>query len=62
VTKVGTDAIADGDDLRRAMSRAEGGEPVTVTVQRDGHPLELKPTLAKPEPPVRRREARGVSL
>jgi len=62
VTKVGSDAIADGDDLRRAMSHAEGGAPVTVTVQRDGHPLELKPTLAKPEPPVRKREARGVSL
>ena len=62
VTKVGADAIADGDDLRHAMSRAEGGSQVTVTVQRDGHPLELKPTLAKPEPPVRKREARGVSL
>jgi serine protease Do len=62
VTKVGADAIADGDDLRQAMSRAEGGAQVTVTVQRDGRPLELKPTLAKPEPPVRRREARGVSL
>jgi serine protease Do len=62
VTKVGTDAIADGDDLRHAMSRAEGGSQVTVTVQRDGHPLELKPTLAKPETPVRKREARGVSL
>jgi serine protease Do len=62
VTKVGTDAIADGDDLRHAMSRAEGGSQVTVTVQRDGHPLELKPTLAKPEAPVRKREARGVSL
>jgi serine protease Do len=62
VTKVGADAIADGDDLRQAMSRAEGGAQVTVTVHRDGRPLELKPTLAKPEPPVRKREARGVSL
>jgi S1-C subfamily serine protease len=62
VTKVGADAIADGDELRQALARAEGGAQVTVTVQRDGRPLELKPTLAKPEPPVRRREARGVSL
>jgi PDZ domain len=61
VTKLGSDAIADGDDLRKAVSRAEGGSQVTLTVQRDGHPVELKVTLAKPEPLVRKREARGVS-
>jgi hypothetical protein len=32
-----------------------------VTVQRDGRPLDLKVTLAKPETKVKRRSA-GVSL
>ncbi len=62
VVKLGSDAVADGDDLREAVARAEGGSEVTVTVQRDGRPVELKVTLAKPEPAVKRREARGVSL
>ena len=62
VVKLGSDAVADSDDLRQAVSRAEGGSEVTVTVQRDGRPVELKVTLAKPEPAVKRREARGVSL
>jgi S1-C subfamily serine protease len=62
VTKLGSDAISDSEDLREAVARAEGGSEVTVTVQRDGRPVELKVTLAKPAPPVKRREARGVSL
>jgi serine protease Do len=62
VVKLGSDAVADSDDLRQAVSRAEGGSEVTVTVQRDGRPVELKVTLAKPEPVYKRREARGVSL
>jgi serine protease Do len=61
IVKLGSEAIADGDDLRDAISEAEGGREVAVTVQRDGRPLELKATLAKPEP-RRRREARGVTL
>jgi serine protease Do len=61
VVKLGSDTVADADDLRAAVARAEGGSEVTVTVQRDGRPLELKVTLAKP-PAVKRREARGVSL
>jgi serine protease Do len=62
VVKLGSDAVADSDALRQAVSRAEGGSEVTVTVQRDGRPVELKVTLAKPEPAYKRREARGVTL
>lgn len=62
ILKVGGDAIADGDDLRQALSEAEGGSEVAISVQRDGRPLEVKATLAKPESPKKRREARGVSL
>jgi S1-C subfamily serine protease len=62
VTKLGTDAIADSGDLREAVSKAEGGKEVSLTVLREGRPVELKLTPAKPEPLVRKREARGVSL
>jgi serine protease Do len=62
VLKLGGDAIADGDDLRAAVSEAEGGSEVGITLQRDGRPVELKVTLAKPEERRKRREARGVSL
>jgi len=62
VLKLGGDAIADGDDLRTALSEAEGGSEVGITLQRDGRPVELKVTLAKPEERRKRREARGVSL
>lgn len=55
ILKLGTDAIEDGDDLREAVAEAKGGTEVTVTVQRDGRPLDLKVTLAKPEPKVRHR-------
>jgi serine protease Do len=55
ILKLGTATIAGGDDLREAVSEAEGGKEITVTVQRDGRPLDLEVTLAKPETPVRRR-------
>lgn len=61
ILKVGAETIADGEDLREAVAEAEGGQEITVTVQRDGRPLDLKVTLAKPETKVRRRSA-GVSL
>jgi S1-C subfamily serine protease len=61
ILKLDSETIADGDDLRRAVSRAEGGKEVTVTVQRDGRPLDLKVTLAKAEPRVRHRST-GVSM
>jgi serine protease Do len=61
VLKLDGKAIEDGDDLRDAVAAAEGGKEVAVTVQRDGRPLDLKVTLAKPETKMRRRSA-GVSL
>jgi serine protease Do len=53
ILKLDGEAIEDGEDLREAVAEAEGGKEVTVTVQRDGRPLDLKVTLAKPEPKVR---------
>ena len=61
VLKLGTKAIQEGDDLRDAVAAAEGGTEVTVSVQRDGRPLDLKVTLAKSETKMRRRST-GVSL
>ena len=61
VLKLGSETIDDGDDLREAVSEAEGGQEVTVTVQRDGRPLDLKVTLAKPEMKMKHRSA-GVSM
>lgn len=61
ILKLGTETISDGEDLREAVAEAEGGTETTVTVQRDGRPLDLKVTPAKPPTKVRRRSA-GVSL
>jgi membrane-associated protease RseP (regulator of RpoE activity) len=61
VLKLGSETIDDGQDLREAVSEAEGGQEITVTVQRDGRPLDLKVTLAKPEMKMRHRSA-GVSM
>jgi len=55
ILKLGAETIEDGDDLREAVAEAKGGTEVTVTVQRDGRPLDLKVTLAKPETKVRHR-------
>jgi C-terminal processing protease CtpA/Prc len=60
ILKVGSEDIEDGGDLREAVSEAEGGTEVTVTVQRDGRPLDLKVTLAKPEHP-KVRHSTGLS-
>jgi serine protease Do len=62
ILKLKSASIQDGDDLRDALSEAEGGSEVAITVQRDGRPVELKVTLAKPQEHRTRREARGVSL
>ncbi len=62
IVKLGAGTIADGDDLREALGSAEGGSEVALTVQREGRPVELKVTLAKPEERQKRREARGVRL
>ncbi|HEY8234042.1 MAG TPA: PDZ domain-containing protein [Vicinamibacteria bacterium] len=62
IVKLAGATVSGGDDLRQALSDAEGGSEVAVTVQRDGRPVELKVTLAKPDDRIKRREARGVSL
>jgi predicted metalloprotease with PDZ domain len=59
VLKVDGKAVEDGNDLREVVSQAEGGKEVTVTVQRDGRPLDLKVTLARPEEP-RLRHSTGI--
>jgi serine protease Do len=42
ILKLGSREIEDGEDLRRALEKAESGRETTLTVQRDGRPLELK--------------------
>jgi serine protease Do len=49
ILEVDGKAIRDGDDLRTKVGDTEGGTAVTVKVQRDGRPLDLQVTLAKPE-------------
>ena len=60
VLKFDGKAVEDGDALREAVSAAEGGKAVTVTVQRDARPLDLKVTLAKPEEPGFRHLSTGI--
>lgn len=52
--------IQGGRDLRDAVREAEGGQEVSVKVQRDGRQIDLKVTLAQSEREGRRR--RGVTL
>ena len=54
VLKVDGKAIEDGSDLREAVRAAEAGKEVTLAVQRDGRPVEVKATLAAPESPRHR--------
>lgn len=42
IVKFNGKAITDGSDLRRTLGEAPSGTDVTVTVQRDGRPLDLK--------------------
>jgi serine protease Do len=60
VLKFDGKAIEDASDLREAVSAAEGGKEVTLSIQRDGRPMEVRATLAKPE--SRRRPDRSESL
>ena len=60
ILKLDRKAVEDGGDLREAVSEAEGGQEVTVTVQRDGRPLDLKVTLARPEEPKLRHLSTGI--
>jgi serine protease Do len=60
ILKFDGDSVTDAEDLRDAVHDAKGGQEVTVTVQRDGRPLDLKVTPAKPE--SGRARPRGVTL
>ena len=51
-------AVEDGDDLQRAVQKAEPGREVVVTVQRDGRALDLEVTPAGDG----RRERKGEEL
>jgi predicted metalloprotease with PDZ domain len=62
ILELGTESIRDGEDLREAVAEAEGGKEITITVQRDGRPLDLKVTPAKPERSKVRHRSAGVSL
>jgi serine protease Do len=44
IVKFNGKAVTDGGDLRRTLGDAPSGTDVTVTVQRDGHPLDVKVT------------------
>ncbi len=46
ILKFGAAPVKDGDALRRAVAEAEPGSDVTLSIWRDGKPLELKVTLA----------------
>jgi serine protease Do len=59
ILKVGSRSVEDGEDLRRAIEKAEPGRETTVTVQRDGRSLDLKVTPAGPR---RERDRSGTDL
>jgi serine protease Do len=44
IVKLDGKAVTDGAFVRRALADAPGGTDVTLTVQRDGHPLDVKIT------------------
>jgi S1-C subfamily serine protease len=44
IVKLGGKAVSDSDALHRALDDVPSGTDVTVTVQRDGRPLDLKVT------------------
>jgi serine protease Do len=57
ILKLGTRPIEDGEDLRKALERAEPGSEVSLSIQREGRSLDLKVTLAG-----ERRAKPGVEL
>jgi membrane-associated protease RseP (regulator of RpoE activity) len=62
ILAVGGTEIRDGDDLRSKIGDAEGDTPVAIKVQRDGRPLDLEATLAKPEGGGPHHRPAGISL
>jgi serine protease Do len=45
ILKIDGKAVRDEDDVRRSVRALESGKEATVSVQRDGKPLELKITV-----------------
>jgi S1-C subfamily serine protease len=45
IVKIDGQAVRDADDLRKAVVRADAGQEVTLTVQREGRPMDLKVKL-----------------
>ena len=45
IVKLNGTAVGDASDLGGAVARLESGAPATITVQRDGRPLDLKVTV-----------------
>jgi predicted metalloprotease with PDZ domain len=45
IVKLEGEAVREGDELRERLSRSEPGKVVSLTVQRDGRPLDLQVTL-----------------
>jgi serine protease Do len=52
ILKIGASAVKDGEALRDAMRKAEAGQEIAVTVQREGRSVELKVKIAA-DPPHR---------
>jgi len=52
IVKIGGKAVGDSEDMHREVSALESGKETTLTVQRDGHPLDLKLVVGgnKPAP------------
>jgi serine protease Do len=61
ILKVGSVSTRDGEALRDALRKAEAGQEIAVTVQREGRPVELKVKLAS-EQPRRTTERSGATL
>jgi serine protease Do len=57
ILKLGSREVQDGDDLRRAVEKAEPGREIGLSVLRDGRPLELKLV-----PAGERKEREGTEL
>ena len=55
ILKIAGKSVKDGEDLREELRRIDPGTETTLTVQRDGKPLDLKVKLAGDREPVRRR-------
>jgi serine protease Do len=58
ILKLDGHAVRESQDLREALRKAEAGQEVTVTVQRDGKPLDLKVKVGGEA----RRPTRGTSV